>query len=415
MFKSLEFFIGMRYTGAKRRNHFISFISFASIAGIALGATVMITVMSVMNGFQHEVRERILGVASHVTITGIDRRLTDWQSLSATVTKHPHVIGVAPFIRAEGMLTNGQQVNGVLVRGVLPGEEPNVSIVGDSMVKGSLDDLKPGKYNIILGFRLARILGARVGSKVTLVTPQIQVTPAGILPRLKRFTVVGMFKVGHNEYDSGLALIHLQDAAKVFRYGEEVTGLRVKLDDIFLATRVGRELVSKLHGGFIVNDWTQYHRTFFRAVQIEKRMMFIILVLIIAVAAFNIVSTMVMVVTDKESDIAILRTLGASPASIMRIFMIQGTIIGFLGTLIGATAGVLLSYNVETIVGWIETTFGIKFLAADVYLITELPSDLHWNDVAGISIVAFLLTLIATFYPAWRAARVQPAEALRYE
>lgn len=415
MFRPVEFYIGLRYTRAKRRNHFISFISLFSILGIALGVAVLITVMSVMNGFQKEVRDRILGMASHVTISGLERSLPGWQDLAGAVRDHPEVVGAAPFVRAEGMLTHGKFVSGALIRGILPDREPQVSEVGEKMLSGQLSDLRPGEYGIILGRHLARSLGARPGDKVTLVTPQAQVTPAGVLPRLKRFTVTGTFEVGHNEYDSALAFIHLRDAAKLFRLGEEVSGLRVKLDDIFSAPRVGRELVSKLAGGFIVTNWTQYHANFFRAVQIEKRVMFVILALIIAVAAFNIVSTMVMVVTDKQSDIAILRTLGTSPLSVMGIFMVQGTIIGVFGTLLGVLGGISLATNIDVIVPAIENFFGIKFLSAEVYLISDVPSDLHWDDVNAVSVVAFLLTLVATLYPAWRGSRVQPAEALRYE
>jgi len=415
MYRPVELFIGLRYTRSKRRNHFISFISLFSILGITLGVAVLITVMSVMNGFQKELRERVLGMASHVTISGLERTLKDWPGLIEQARTHPEVLGAAPYINGEGMLTHGQFVNGVLVRGVLPKMEAEVSNVGDKMIVGSMDDLVPGDFRIILGRYLARSLGADIGDKVTLVSPQAQVTPAGILPRLKRFTVVGIFEVGHNEYDSSFALIHLEDAARIFRMNDGISGFRLKLQDIFAAPRVGRELAQTMKGGFIVNDWTRIHANFFKAIQMEKRVMFVILTLIIAVAAFNIVSTMVMVVTDKQSDIAILRTLGASSSNIMNIFIIQGAVIGFVGTLFGVLGGIILAANIETIVPLIETVFGFKFLSADVYLISEVPSDLQIDDITMVSVVAFALTLLATLYPAWRGARVQPAEALRYE
>jgi lipoprotein-releasing system permease protein len=414
MFRPLELFIGLRYTRAKRRNHFISFISLFSILGIALGVTVLITVMSVMNGFQKELRDRILGMASHITINGYQGNLADWNEHLEKVKQNPEVLGVAPFIRSEGMLTHGQFVHGVLIRGVLPELEPTVSEVGEKMVDGSLNDLQPGEYRIIIGKYLARSLGASIGDKITLLSPQAQVTPAGVLPRMKRFVVSGIFEVGHNEYDTSLAFIHLRDASKLFRTGEDVSGLRVKVRDMFDAPAIGVDLSRDMRG-VLVSNWSQYHANFFRAVQTEKRVMFFILMLIITVAAFNIVSTMVMVVTDKQSDIAIMRTIGASPLSVMGIFMITGGIIGTVGTLMGMVGGIVLAENVEIIVPFIEQLFGIKFLSAEVYLINELPSDLHIDDVVSVSVVAFALTLVATLYPAWRASRVQPAEALRYE
>ena len=416
MFRPLELFIGLRYTRAKRRNHFISFISLTSMLGIALGVTALITVLSVMNGFQQEVRNSILGMASHSTITGIDGSLPDWRALANSVSRSPRVVGVAPYIEGQGMLTNGQIVNGTVIRGILPGEEPKVSFVGEKMVQGGrLDDLRPGEFGIILGRDLALSLGVIVGDKVTLVTPQANISPAGILPRLKRFTVVGIFYAGNSEYDGTLALLHMQDAAKLFQMEDRVSGVRLKLDDIFAAPEITRKLAESLPSKYFISDWTRQHANFFRAVEIEKRMMFFILILIVAVAAFNIVSTMVMVVTDKESDIAILRTLGATPRSIMAIFMVQGTVIGLAGTLLGMLGGVSLALNVETVVPFIERLFGIHFLSPDVYMISEVPSDMHWSDVINISAVAFILSLLATLYPAWHASRTQPAEALRYE
>lgn len=415
MYRPLELFVGLRYTRAKRRNHFISFISATSMLGIALGVTALITVLSVMNGFETELRQRILGMAAHATISGWSKGLTDWQTLDAEVSKHPQVIGAAPYIQKEGMLIHGQSVNGSVIRGILTDQEPEVSEVVKKMVEGDLELLQEGAFNIILGKDLARALGVLPGDKVTLVSPTANVSPVGILPRLKRFTVVGLFEVGMYEFDSALALVHMADAQKLFRMEGEVTGVRLKVKDLFAAPAVSRQLGAELPGIYLVRDWTQYHANFFRAIRTEKTVMFVILLLIVAVAAFNIVSTLVMVVTDKETDIAILRTLGASPQSIMGIFMVQGTLIGFIGTLLGLIGGVALALNVETIVPAIEQAFGVQFLPADVYYISDLPSELHWDDVVKIGVVAFLISVIATLYPAWRASRTQPAESLRYE
>ncbi|WP_029133811.1 lipoprotein-releasing ABC transporter permease subunit [Sedimenticola selenatireducens] len=415
MYKPLELFIGLRYTRAKRRNHFISFISLISMLGIMLGVVALIAVLSVMNGFHKEVRERILGMTSHATISSYQNNLTEWQEAMQLSTKNPHVVGQAPFIEAQTMLTNGQKVSGAILRGILPAYEPRVSEVGEHMLAGRLDQLAAGEFDIILGKELAQLLGVGVGDKVTVVTPQIRVTPAGAMPRLKRFTVAGIFEVGMGEYDRGLALIHMQDAARLLKLEEGVTGVRLKLDDLYLAPEVSRELAEQLPGVYRVSDWTFQHRNFFSALRTEKRMMSLILFLIVAVAAFNIVSTLVMVVTDKQSDIAILRTLGISPRSVMGIFIIQGATIGFVGTLLGIGGGILLSLNLESIVKSIEQLFNVNFLDPNIYYISTLPSDLHWDDVGTISISAFLITLVATLYPAWRASRTQPAEALRYE
>ncbi|MGW8309682.1 MAG: lipoprotein-releasing ABC transporter permease subunit [Thiogranum sp.] len=415
MFRPLALSIGLRYTGAKRRNHFISFISSISIAGIALGVAALITVLSVMNGFEQELRTRILGMASHASISGYGQPLADWERAASVASAHADVIGVAPYIQNEIMLTRGGKVSGAVVSGVRPDLEPSVSTVGEHMREGSLDDLVAGQYNIILGSDLAASLGVRVGDQVTMVTPQANFSPAGVLPRLRRFHVSGIFSVGMYEYDRGVALVHLEDAAKLFKMGDSVTGVRLKLADLFQAPRISRELADELGGRLRVEDWTRKHANFFRAVRTEKRVMFVILTLIVAVAAFNIVSTLVMVVTDKRADIAILRTLGATPAMVLRIFMIQGALIGLLGTLAGVAGGVALALNVETIVPAIEKTFGVQFMPADVYYISELPSRLRWPDVWQIGTVAFLLSFVATLYPAWRASRTQPAEALRYE
>ncbi len=410
-----ELFIGLRYTRAKRRNHFISFISLSSILGIALGITALITVLSVMNGFEKELRERILGMASHATISGANEGLADWRSAERVARENPRVIGAAPYVNAQVMLSFGDTVSGALLRGVLPEEEPEVSDVADKMLVGQLSDLKPGEFGIVLGKELAYAMGVRAGDKVTVVTPQASVTPAGILPRFKRFTVIGLFEVGMYEYDRNLAFIHMADAAKLLRMDDRVSGVRLKLDDLFQAPQVVREIARQLGGALYISDWTRQHANFFRAIQTEKRVMFIILLLIVAVAAFNIVSTLVMVVTDKQGDIAILRTLGITPGSVMAVFIVQGALIGLIGMLLGVVGGVALALNVETIVPAIEQLFGIRFLSPDVYYISELPSELHWDDVLRIGGVGFALSLVATLYPAWRAARTQPAEALRYE
>jgi lipoprotein-releasing system permease protein len=405
----------MRYTRAKRRNHFISFISLISVIGIALGMTVLITVLSVMNGFQREIRTRILGVASHVQLSGAGGMLNDWQRVAAESVRNDRVLAAAPYITAQGLFTNGSAVRGALVRGILPEHEERVAEFAAHMRSGRLENLKSGEYGVVLGIELARALGATVGEKVVLVAPQGQVTPAGIIPRLRQFTVVGIFGVDHYEYDAGLALVALEDAQRLFRFGDAVSGVRLKLKDLFEAGTVARDLTRALGPDVYASDWTMHHANFFRAVQIEKRMMFIVIILIIAVAAFNIVSSLVMAVTDKQADIAILRTLGASPGTITRIFIIQGTLIGAVGTLLGLVGGVALALNVETVVPFIENLLGIKFLAKDVYYISDLPSELQMPDVIVTAVVAFVLSLLATIYPSWRAARVKPAEALRYE
>ena len=410
-----ELYIGLRYTRAKRRNHFISFISLISMLGIALGVAALIVVLSVMNGFQDELRNRILGVAAHIEITGFDNTLTDWQKLAGEVRRVPEVKASAPYVMGQGLLANDQAVQGSVVRGILPAQEDGVAEIGRNMRAGSLAALRPGEWNIVLGAELARALAVQVGDKVTVITPQGQVTPAGMVPRLKQFNVAGVFQIGMYEYDSGLALIDLQDAQKLFRTADSVSGLRLKIDNLYRAPEVSRQLAQSLDGDYYIRDWTQSHTSFFRAVQMEKRVMFIILLLIVAVAAFNIVSTLVMVVTDKQPDIAILRTLGASPGSIMKIFMVQGAIIGFIGTGLGLLSGVVLALNIGTVVPFIEGVLGMKFLSSDVYQISELPSKLAWNDVWVIGVVALVLSWLATLYPSWRASRTNPAEALRYE
>lgn len=410
-----ELFVGLRYTRAKRRNHFISFISLTSMIGIGLGVAALIIVLSVMNGFQQELRTRILGVASHLQISGPNNELRDWQSVEARVRNAPHVEAAAPYIMAQGMLSYGQAVQGALVRGILPDQEDKVADLGKHMRVGSLESLKPGEFGIILGAELAQSLGVFVGDKVVLLAPQGQFTPTGVVPRIKQFKVVGLFQVGMYEYDAGLALIHMDDAAKLYRMPGTVSGVRLKLDDLFRAPQVASALTQQLGDRYYVTDWTQQHANFFRAVQMEKRVMFIILALIVAVAAFNIVSTLVMAVTDKRADIAIMRTFGASPASIMKIFIVQGALIGVIGTVVGAILGIIIALNIDVIVPFIERTFGIQFLAKDVYYISELPSHLLWSDVITITVMSFILSLLATLYPSWRAAKTNPAEALRYE
>ncbi|WP_045224894.1 lipoprotein-releasing ABC transporter permease subunit [Methyloterricola oryzae] len=416
MFKPLIVYIGLRYTRAKRRTRFISFITLTSVLGIALGVTALIAVLSVMNGFEAELRERILGMTSHASVSGVDGQLQNWRALEPVLKDDSHVLGWAPYVEGQAMLNSDRRVSGVMLRGILPDYEPRVSEVAKHLPEGRLGDLKPGEFGIILGAELANYLGVVPGEKVTVITPQVTATPAGILPRLKRFTVVGVFQVGMYEYDRNLALIQLEDAAKLFRLEEgSVSGVRLKLDDLFFARRIMQDLGHKLPGIYQMSDWTQAHANFFRAIQTEKRVMFIILLLIVAVAAFNIVSTLVMVVTDKRADIAILRTQGMTPMSVMGVFMVLGTVIGLFGTLLGGIGGVLLAWNVETIVPAIERLFGVQFLSADVYYISELPSKLIWSDVYQITGMAFLLSLLATVYPAWQASRIKPAEELRYE
>lgn len=378
--------------------------------------TALITVMSVMNGFQKEVRTRILGVASHIQISGLDGKLTDWRHVAQEALANPQVEGAAPYVSAQGMVSFDQVVSGVVVRGILPDMENNVADLAQMMVDGKLDNLVPGQFGIVIGRELSRALGVFTGDKIVLISPQGQVTPAGIVPRLKQFTVTGIFEAGHFEYDSGLVLIHLADAQTLYRMEKsQVSGVRLKLSDLFQAPQVARELAPMISTDVHISDWSRQHANYFRAIQIEKRMLSLILALIIAVAAFNIVSTLVMAVTDKQPDIAILRTLGASPRSIMKIFIVQGTLIGVIGTTLGVIGGVLLAYNVEAVIAVIERLFSVQFLSREVYYISEIPSDPQLADVVTVAVVSFVLTLLATIYPSYRASRVNPAEALRYE
>ena len=410
-----ELLVGLRYTRARRRNRFIGINSLVSMIGIAVGVWALIVVLSVMNGFQKEVRTRILGVASHVQIFSTSNRLDDWQGIARLAARHPRVLATAPFVQAQAMLAAGQAVRGAVVRGILPDQEERVADLGKLMRVGSLDALRPGEFGVVLGIDLARALGVLPGDKVALVAPQGLVTPAGVIPRLKQFTVAGIFEAGITDADSALALINLRDAQTLYQMGDAVSGVRLKLDDLFAARSVARELLVSLPQDTIASDWTRSHANFFRAVEIEKRMMFIILTLIILVAAINIISTLVVAVADKQADIAILRTLGAAPGSVMQIFVVQGMVIGVIGTLIGAALGIVTALNIDVIVPAIENALSIKFLSKDVYLIPELPSDLQAGDVGAIVLMALALSLVATIYPSWRAARVNPAEALRYE
>lgn len=414
MFKPLPLFIGLRYTRAKRRNHFISFISGTSMVGLTLGVCVLIVVLSVMNGFDRELRQRILGMVPHATITAVQGGLHGWKNMLKEIPKTPGIDAAAPFIDAQGMLTNHNEVHGVMIYGIDPVYEKKVSIINDHMERGSLDDLKPGTFNIIIGDLLARALGVGVGDKVTMVLPEANINPAGVFPRMKRFRVSGIFSVGAN-IDASLAYIDIKDAARLMEVPSGATGIRLKMHDLFQAPRLAWEVAMKLPGRYYVENWTQTHGSLFKAIHMEKTMVGLLLTLIIAVAAFNIVSALVMVVTDKQGDIAILRTLGARPRTIMTIFMVQGAFIGIIGTLLGVVLGIIAALNVSTVVNWLQQLFGVQFLSPDVYFISYLPSQLEWQDVITVSVAGLLMSFLATLYPAWRASRIQPAEALRYE
>ncbi|KIQ22999.1 cell division protein FtsX [Variovorax paradoxus] len=413
-----ELQLGWRYTRAgraTRRNGFISFISGVSMLGIALGVAALIIVLSVMNGFQKEVRDRMLGVVSHIEIFSRDgQALQSLDEIMAAARKNPEVIGAAPFINTQALIARGEDMKGAIVRGIDPKLEPEVTDTGGIASKGTFDKLVPGEFGIVLGIELARSMFVQPGDKVTLVAPGGQVTPAGVVPRLKQFTVVGTFDSGHYEYDSALAMVHEQDAAKVFRL-EGPTGIRLKLKDLNEARDVADQLAVSLPGEFLIRDWTRQNKTWFAAVQVEKRMMFIILTLIVAVAAFNLVSTLVMTVTDKRADIAILRTLGSSPRSIMGIFVVQGAMVGVIGTVAGLLLGLGIAYNIDVIVPFLEQLFHASFLPKDIYLISKMPSDPQQSDIMPIAIISLILAFLATLYPSWRASRVNPAEALRYE
>ena len=411
----LELFIGLRYTRAKRRNHFISFISLISMLGIALGVMALIVVLSVMNGFEKELRGRILGMVSHVTVSSLDESLKDWRVLSDEVRENDQVVGSAPYVEAEAMLSNLSSVSGAIIRGVEPEFESQVSEIHEHMTFGKLNDLVAGDYGIVLGTGLANSLNVVPGDRVTMITPQASASPVGLLPRLRRFKVVGLFEIGVYEYDRSSAIIHTQDASRLFRLDGGVTGLRLKLQDMDAAPQVRNQIKKQVGFDYWVSDWTLRHSNYFKAVKTEKTVMFIILSLIVAVAAFNIVSTLVMVVADKQADIAILRTIGMSPTSIMWIFMVQGTIIGVVGTLLGLGSGVFIASYIDVIIPTLEHFFQTQFLPTGVYPITELPSDMQQSDVIKISVLSFLISVLATLYPALRAAKTKPAEALSYE
>jgi lipoprotein-releasing system permease protein len=412
-----ELVLGWRYTRAgrsTRRNGFISFISGVSMLGIALGVAALIIVLSVMNGFQKEVRDRMLGVVSHVEVYGPGGgALPDEQRTMSEARRNPEVIGAAPFVAAQSLLARGDDMRGSIVRGIDPKLEPQVTDLAAAS-QSTLDKLVPGQFNIVLGVELARAMGVRAGDAVTMIAPGGEVTPAGVVPRLKQMTVVGTFDSGHFEFDSGLALVNIQDAEKLFRL-DGPTGVRLKLRDLNRAPEVAAELTRTLTGDFLVRDWTQQNRSWFSAVQLEKRMMFIILTLIVAVAAFNLVSTLVMTVTDKKADIAILRTLGASPSSIMGIFVVQGAAVGVIGTLAGLVLGLAIAFNIDVIVPAMEHALHASFLPKDIYLINRMPSDPQRGDIVPIAVISLILAFVATLYPSWRASRVNPAEALRYE
>jgi lipoprotein-releasing system permease protein len=413
MFRPLELYIGLRYTRAKRRNHFISFISLISMLGLAVGVMALIVVISVMNGFEKELTSRILGMVAHATISGVDEPVRDWQHAIEIAKQNPHVLAAAPYVEGQALLT-GERNAPAIVHGVDTTLEPTVSDIDKKMIRGKLSDLHAGGYGIVLGNELAMKLGVDVGDKLLVFTPDVSVTPVGAIPTARHFDVVGIFSAGFQEYDDGLAIVDMQDAERLYKQ-DGPTGIRLRLDDMFQAWQVGRSLSENLGKYYRVEDWRDQHANFFSAVSMEKKVMFIILSLIVAVAAFNLVSTLVMLVTDKQADIAILRTLGISPGSIMGTFMVQGVIVGSIGILLGVVGGVLLAINLPGMVKWIEHTFHVEFLPADVYYISEVPSDMHWHDVGWIALIGFVFCLFATLYPARRAAKTQPAEALRYE
>ncbi|MCG6938098.1 MAG: lipoprotein-releasing ABC transporter permease subunit [Gammaproteobacteria bacterium] len=415
MFQPKELFIGLRYIRARRKNHFVSFIAFISIAGVALGVFALIVVLSVMNGFGNELRDRTLSMTSHATISGYDGYLRDWPAVLEKAEQNKEVIAAAPYINKEVMLSNGRRVSGSLIRGIKPEMESKVSLVESKMVSGSLFDLKPGEYGLVIGRELANTLGVFEGDRVTVITPQANITAVGVMPRLRRFRVVGVFEVGMHEFDAAMAYMHIEDAAKLFSYGDKVNGVRLKFKDLYEAPRITRDIEKEFNDEYWVQDWSQQHRNFFRALQTEKTVMFIILLLMVSVAALNIVSTLMMTVTDKESDIAILRALGMRPSSIMMIFIIQGAFIGLFGTLIGVASGVPVALNVFEIVSWLEQLFHTDFLPSDVYYISDIVADVKVSEVVTYAISAFTVTVLATIYPAWRASRTMPAEALRYE
>jgi lipoprotein-releasing system permease protein len=413
MYRPLALFVGLRYLRAKHANRYVSFISLASVIGVALGVWALIVVISVMNGYANELRNRLLSLSAHVTVRAAHGALRDWPAVEALERRQPGVTGAAPFVEGDGMLMNGTHLSGVQIQGVLPGKEPDVSDIGKELQEGTLESLEPGAHHILLGAVLAQIAEASVGDQVNVLVPRA--SRGSVEPRLERYTVTGIFEAGTPDQDAMRAYVHLSDAAALFGLGEGVSGVRLRLSDLMRAPEVAGALAANLGTDHAVSDWTQEQATYFRAVKIEKGMMFFILMLIVAVAAFNIVATLVMVVTEKRADIAILRTLGLDPRSVMRIFVVQGTVIGLAGTLVGALLGVIAALNVETIVPRLESVLGVKLIPADVFYVTSVPSDLRWPDVVAITVSAFVLTTLATIYPARRAAATHPAEALRYD
>jgi lipoprotein-releasing system permease protein len=410
-----EFWIGNRYVRARSSNGFVSLISAISMLGITVAVAVLIVVLSVVNGFERELQDRLLAMTAHASIEDSDGRLQDWRTWVEQAEEYTDVAAAAPFVNGQGLLLLGDRLSGVQISGIEPRLESRVSSIGDAVISGDLASLEPGNFNIVLGTELADELRASIGDKVTLTLAEGIVTPAGVVPRTKRFTVSGIYRIGMYEFDSRVAFVNLEDSQRLFRLAEDVSGIRLSVTDIYQASQVVRKVAVGTGGGVLVSDWTRRHVNFFRSIQITKSILFVILLMVVAVAAFNIVSTLVMVVKDKQSDIAILRTVGATPAEILRIFITQGSVIGVLGTIGGVILGTLLSLNLEGIVGFMEATFGIKFLAADVYFISDLPADLRIGDVIQISVIALVLALLSTLYPAWRGARTSPAEALRYE
>lgn len=416
MFKPAALFIGLRYTRAKRRNHFISLITLVSLVGIALGVMVLITVLSVMNGFDREIKKRVFSMVPAMTISSIEGSVAGWNGLQKIVDEFPYITASAPFVSGEVLLSNGGTVQPALISGILPNEEKKVTEIADKVIKGNLTDLKSGQFGIILGENLASLLDANVGDKITVITPQVSLSPAGVIPRYKRFTVVGIFRAGTGfGFDRGLGFIHLNDAQKLLGLGENVTGLHLSVNSVFKAPELARDMLTQLTPTASITTWADSFGEFFHAVQLEKTIMFIILLLIIAVAAFNLVSTLMMVVSEKEPDIAILRTYGATPKMIMAIFIMQGGIIGVLGTFLGLIGGIALASNVTVIVHWIEQVFHVQFLSSNVYFVNYLPSEIEVGDVIKICAASLLLSLVATIYPAWRASKMDPVESLRYE
>ncbi|AAM41411.1 cell division protein FtsX [Xanthomonas campestris pv. campestris] len=413
MFKPIPVAIGLRYLRAKRRNGFISFISMASILGIALGVTVLITTLAVMSGFQKEIRDRLLQMAAHATVSAEGAPMQDWRHAVEVASADPRIAGAAPYIETESLL-QGPRKQPAIVRGVIPSEEAKVSVLAKKMQQGSVDSLTPGSYNIVIGKELALWLGVDVGDSIVVLLSDTQATPLGAMPRLKRFTVSGIFEAGYNEIDRGLAVVNMEDLARVLRM-DGVTGVRLRLHDMDQAFTVARDLALKLRGPYRVSDWTQENANLYHSLKMEKTVMGILLSLIVAMGAFNLVSSQVMLVTDKQADIAILRTLGLSPGGVMQVFMVQGSLIGFMGTIMGVIGGIVLTLNLERILGAIEAVFSVKLLPEDVYYITGLPTDMQTQDVVVITVVALVMSFLATLYPAWRASRTQPAEALRYE